>query len=238
MEGTEMAGMPAYEYLFSQSMIAGLTFENRLIRAATWDPSLLAERRMTAAVLDVYRQLAAGGIGAILTGDIPVVPEGFAGRPRCVSPGQHVSGGEGRRFCGTTPVPCAWRTRPVGSSHNSARMPMGFAPSKIPSPYTQDQNAEFSACQIAAIITCFVNAIEGLQQEGFDGVELHAAPRRSFESISLTIHQPPHRSIRRLSGEPGANSGRNSCLCPLTCRRLPDRGEAQQHGLHPGRGRL
>jgi len=174
MEGTEMAGMPAYEYLFSQSMIAGLTFENRLIRAATWDPSLLAERRMTAAVLDVYRQLAAGGIGAILTGDIPVVPEGLLEDPDVSAPDNTY---QAVRVEGFAELP-----RAVRMENPSCRIfaqlsadAMGFAPSKIPSPYTQDQNAEFSACQIAAIITCFVNAIEGLQQEGFDGVELHAA---------------------------------------------------------------
>jgi len=45
---------------------------NRLIRSATWDPSILTARQMTEEVLDFYRNLALGGVGMIITGGFPV----------------------------------------------------------------------------------------------------------------------------------------------------------------------
>ncbi|NJD60971.1 MAG: hypothetical protein FIA98_16375, partial [Anaerolineae bacterium] len=71
--------------IFSKGSIAGLTISNRLIRSATWDPSILNLRQMTEEVLDLYRNLALGGVGAIITGGFPVYrerfPEEASGRP-------------------------------------------------------------------------------------------------------------------------------------------------------------
>jgi hypothetical protein len=44
--------------IFSEGSIAGLTTSNRLIRSATWDPSILTARQMTDEVLNLYRNLA------------------------------------------------------------------------------------------------------------------------------------------------------------------------------------
>lgn len=43
---------------FSEGAIAGLAISNRLIRSATWHPSILATRQMTEEVLNLYRNLA------------------------------------------------------------------------------------------------------------------------------------------------------------------------------------
>ncbi len=58
--------------LFSKGSIAGMTLSNRLVRSATWDPSILAALRMTEEVLDLYRNLALGGIGMIISGGLAV----------------------------------------------------------------------------------------------------------------------------------------------------------------------
>ena len=63
--------------IFSEESIAGLTISNRLIRSATWDPSILNSRQMTEEVLNLYRALALGGVGAIITGGLPVYRERF-----------------------------------------------------------------------------------------------------------------------------------------------------------------
>ncbi len=63
--------------IFSEGSIAGLILSNRLIRSATWDPSILSSSQMSEEVLNLYRQLALGGIGAIITGGLPVYRERF-----------------------------------------------------------------------------------------------------------------------------------------------------------------
>jgi hypothetical protein len=50
--------------LFSAGTIAGLSIPNRLIRSATWDPSILALRRMMEEVLDLCHNHALGGVRA------------------------------------------------------------------------------------------------------------------------------------------------------------------------------
>jgi len=63
--------------IFSPGSIAGLVIPNRLVRSATWDPSILTSRQMTEEVLNLYHNLALGGVGAIITGGFPVYRERF-----------------------------------------------------------------------------------------------------------------------------------------------------------------
>ena len=70
--------MPRHHYkIFSEARIASLTLPNRLVRSATWDPCILRERKMSDEVLSIYRSLAEGGVGMIISGGIPVTPEDF-----------------------------------------------------------------------------------------------------------------------------------------------------------------
>ena len=59
--------------ILSPGRIGALALRNRLVRSGTWDPSILRERRMRDEVLGLYRELAAGGIGLIITGDFLAV---------------------------------------------------------------------------------------------------------------------------------------------------------------------
>jgi 2,4-dienoyl-CoA reductase-like NADH-dependent reductase (Old Yellow Enzyme family) len=58
--------------LYSAGQIGPLRLPNRLVRSATWDPVILNRRAMTDEVLAVYRGLAAGGAGLIITGGLTV----------------------------------------------------------------------------------------------------------------------------------------------------------------------
>ena len=60
--------------IFAEGIIAGLTVTNRLVRSATWDPSILGSRQMTGDVLNLYRNLALGGVGLIITGASLIYP--------------------------------------------------------------------------------------------------------------------------------------------------------------------
>ena len=52
--------------LFSPGQIGKLNLPNRLVRSATWDPSILHLGEMTEEILAVYRQVAGRRCGADL----------------------------------------------------------------------------------------------------------------------------------------------------------------------------
>jgi len=58
--------------LYSERRIGKIRLPNRLVRSATWDPILLNRRSMIDDVLEIYRNLAAGGVGLIITGGLTV----------------------------------------------------------------------------------------------------------------------------------------------------------------------
>ena len=51
----------------------------------------------------------------------------------------------------------------------------GVGPSDIPSPFSRTKLKPLSTEQIQAIVYCFIQAIAGVKDDGFDGVQLHAA---------------------------------------------------------------
>jgi 2,4-dienoyl-CoA reductase-like NADH-dependent reductase (Old Yellow Enzyme family) len=160
--------------LFSEGRVGSMMLPNRLVRSATWDPSILGPRRMTDEVLAVYRQVAEGGAGLIITGDFSVVPAGFLDGDQAGDPADAYSRvrieGYGRLVEEVRRA--APRARIVAQI--SADYP-GVGPSDVPSPWTWEHTRPLTAEQVRTIVGCFVEAIAGLQAEGFDGVQFHAA---------------------------------------------------------------
>lgn len=159
--------------IFSEGAIAGLAISNRLIRSATWDPSILATRQMTEEVLNLYRNLALGGVGAIITGGLPVyrerLPEGDPGQPVRLYADLRVNGLE--KMAGTI-----HRARP--DCKVIAQLEVGYVdagPSTISTPFSNEPVRELSLEEIEQIVACFADAIVDIRDSGFDGVQLHAA---------------------------------------------------------------
>ncbi|MBN1657188.1 MAG: hypothetical protein JXA93_02240, partial [Anaerolineae bacterium] len=160
--------------LFSEGRIGRLTVPNRIVRSATWDPSILGPRLMSKEVLEVYRRVAEGGAGLIITGDVSAVPAGLLDdkEPQVLAGvyGQVRIEGYGRLVEVVRQV--APRTRIVAQI--SADYP-GVAPSELPSPWTGESPRALTTHQVRAIAACLVDAIAGIQAQGFDGVQFHAA---------------------------------------------------------------
>ena len=159
--------------LFSAGSIAGLIIPNRLVRSATWDASILSSRQMTGEVLELYRKLALGGVGMIITGGLPVYRERFpeedADAPIRLYADLRVNGLEEM-------AQVVHQAR--GECKIIAQLEVGFidaGPSSIPSPFSSQPVRELSPEEIEQIISCFVAAISDMQASGFDGVQLHAA---------------------------------------------------------------
>ena len=54
--------------LFDKTTLAGIAVSNRFVRSATWMRMADEEGHLTDAHLDIYRELAEGGVGLIITG--------------------------------------------------------------------------------------------------------------------------------------------------------------------------
>lgn len=159
--------------LFSASAIADLIIPNRLVRSATWDPSILSSRQMTGEVLNLYRNLALGGVGMIISGGLPVYRERFP-KEASDAPARFYTD---LRVNGLEEMPqVVHQTRQ--ECKIIAQLEVGFVdagPSSIPSPFSNQAVRELSPEEIEQIIACFVDAILDMRACGFDGVQLHAA---------------------------------------------------------------
>lgn len=160
--------------LFSPGRIGPLVLPNRLVRSATFDPSIVEERRMNETVLNIYRDLAAGGIGLIITGDIPVISEHMLddqdqirkdftyedvkidGLDRLVDVVRSTS-----PQCGLiAQISGAWT---------------GVRPSDVPTPFDHGKVGVLSTQDIKVVIEGLAEGIVQMQALGFDGVQLHCA---------------------------------------------------------------
>ena len=54
--------------LFEPISLKGLSIKNRLVRSATWEGIANPDGSITEEAYDIYRELAAGGVGLIITG--------------------------------------------------------------------------------------------------------------------------------------------------------------------------
>lgn len=54
--------------IFDPVKLKNLYMKNRLVRSATWEGIAEADRSITEETYEIYRELAAGGVGTIITG--------------------------------------------------------------------------------------------------------------------------------------------------------------------------
>jgi len=160
--------------LFSPGRIGELALVNRLVRSATWDPSILRQRKMRDDVLDLYRGLAAGGAGLLITGDFSVIPEG------ALEPGTQASAApsyEQVRIAGFERLAEAVHLAKSGCKivAQISGDYWGVAPSVVPSPFGPELPRPLELHEIVSIVERFAVAIAGVKADGFDGAELHAA---------------------------------------------------------------
>jgi len=167
--------MARHDYkIFSQGKIGALTLFNRLVRSATWDPSILKSRKMTDEILLLYQELAAGGVGMIITGGLPVIEKEML-------VGENPEG----KACSYEDVHVEGINRIAEAVHLSgmgckiiAQLEAGYlgaGPSEMLSPFQGEAIRSLSKEEIYKVVKCFIEAILKMKQCGFDGVQLHAA---------------------------------------------------------------
>jgi 2,4-dienoyl-CoA reductase-like NADH-dependent reductase (Old Yellow Enzyme family) len=163
--------------LFEPLKINRMTIKNRFVRSATMD-NMGFNAEVTEAQLNLYRDLARGEIGLIISSGIFPSLEGWAGPGqlgahsdamipslRKITSVVHENGGQiiaqllhGGWFC---------------HSQQTGKPPVG--PSPIVNPFNGIQVQGLSNEDVYATVENFVQAGRRLIEAGFDGIQLHAA---------------------------------------------------------------
>jgi 2,4-dienoyl-CoA reductase-like NADH-dependent reductase (Old Yellow Enzyme family) len=166
--------------LFEKTSIKSLDLENRSVRSATW--SGVADRKgyVTERAIDFYGNLAAGGIGLIITGFQYVMPnaiamlyqlgnyreEMLAGLTR-LTDAIHSQGGKVMAQLVHT-----------GSKANPELFPEEgeiWGPSPVADPLTGRTPKAMTRQEITQAIEAYASAASRSQRAGFDGIQLHGA---------------------------------------------------------------
>ncbi len=168
--------------LFEAGNIAGLELENRLVRSATAEKMCDEDGRPEQAMVDLYADLARGGVGLIITGHAFVHESGkahpsmtavhrddFIPSLRAVSEGIHQAS-VGKRSSVVMQINHAGRQT---SEATIGRTPV--APSPAPRVKGGSRPHELTGAEIEELVAAFGRAAGRAKEAGFDGVQLHGA---------------------------------------------------------------
>jgi 2,4-dienoyl-CoA reductase-like NADH-dependent reductase (Old Yellow Enzyme family) len=165
--------------IFEPTRIGTLPLANRLIRSATWEGLADVLGGVTPPMLPLYRELAEGGVGLIISSYIAVSADGrqhvtqlaadhddrVAGLAELAAT-VHAAGGV---LVGQI-VHCGGQ---AARAANQGRDPV--APSAVDSPGYPERPRALSLAEGERVIADFAAAAARLERAGFDGVQLHAA---------------------------------------------------------------
>jgi len=164
--------------LFEATTINGMTLSNRFVRSATWEGMAETDGRPTPRLASCYRELAAGGVGLIITGYAFVRPDGkqmpgkmgihsddFAAEMQGLTEAVH---GEGGKVC-IQLVHAGGQT----TAKTAGRRPL--APSAVKVEQFPEEPQAMSQQDIDEIVAAFGDGARRAKAYGFDAVQLHAA---------------------------------------------------------------
>jgi 2,4-dienoyl-CoA reductase-like NADH-dependent reductase (Old Yellow Enzyme family) len=159
--------------LFSEGRIAGMKLPNRFVRSATADSLMHRTLRVSDEDVAVYRNLARGGVGLIVTGGFHVTPPRFAREEGLAE--WDVNYDE-VRIQGINRLVDSVRTENPNCRIVAQLQTGGVRgrPSSIPSPFSKKVPRELGVREIRVLIDAFAESIRRMKEEGFDGAQLHA----------------------------------------------------------------
>ena len=171
--------------IFEPLTISGITLRNRFIRSATLE-NLGKHGLVTDKLVSVYRELAKGGIGLIITGGLFPEKEGqlFPGQLGADSdasiPGLKKLTKVVHKHGGTIIAQllhAGWNCRPEVNGSE----PKG--PTALVNPHSGLHVRELSSEEISNLVKAFAQAARRTRDAGFDGVQLHAAHSHLISSF-------------------------------------------------------
>jgi len=164
--------------LFSPLKIGTLAIPNRFVRSATHEYMAEEDGTVTPRLADLYRELAEGEVGLLISGHFNVLSDGKSSPrqagifdDRFIEGLKTLSGAvhafPARIFAQLAHAGRQTKTQLIGGTP--------IAPSAVFEPSVKLMPREATAADIARIIDAFVQAARRARQAGFDGAQLHAA---------------------------------------------------------------
>jgi 2,4-dienoyl-CoA reductase-like NADH-dependent reductase (Old Yellow Enzyme family) len=163
--------------LFTPYNIGSLSIPNRIVRSATAERMADAEGRPLPQLIDLYKNLAQGGVGLIITGHMYVHQTGKAHDemtgiyadhliPDLAKIANVVHHENGRVVV---------QINHTGMKASQEAVAEAFAPSAIEAPFLSRPAREITSEEIESVIQSFGNAARRAREAGFDGVQIHGA---------------------------------------------------------------
>jgi 2,4-dienoyl-CoA reductase-like NADH-dependent reductase (Old Yellow Enzyme family) len=163
--------------LFEPYKIGNLELKNRFVRSATWDATADSSGAVTDASLAVFRKLAKGGVGLIITAFAYVSPLGQAMERQYGVHTDSMIQGLNRLVEATHKEGAKIALQIVHAGINSMYLPLkGIIPIAVSHrPDIDKPHREMTSEEIEATISDFVAAAVRAREAGFDAVQLHGA---------------------------------------------------------------
>lgn len=164
--------------LFDRTNINGIELKNRIIRSATWEALALENGELSKDLIDVYRKLAEGEIGLIITGFLSVRKEGLPFKNAMMLEDDNLI----EDYKTLTSIVHENGSKIIaqlayGSTQTSLDIKdyTFWGPSSVSELQTKHIAKEMTKEDIKSLISSFGDAGERAKKAGFDGVQIHAA---------------------------------------------------------------
>ena len=151
--------------VFEPFAMKNMNLKNRLIRSATWEGIARPDGSVTDEAFEIYRELAKGGVGAIITGftSVDLHDQYFGGM---------------MRLCDDALIPQYRRLVDVIHAEGVpviTQLALGAYYREFHGGYRQVEPDSMTTEEIEKVIRWFVDAAVRAQKAGFDGVQIHGA---------------------------------------------------------------
>lgn len=164
--------------LFESARVNSITLKNRIIRSATYEGSCDKGGNPTDFIAGLYKKLADGEVGAIITGYVGVNHQGRTTElmPLFENDSRIDAFKKSLEYPHSKGVPVILQVAHGGGQAHAKppEMPL-LGPSKFRFPLAKESARAMTAAEIEIVINDFVSAIVRAQKTGYDGVQLHCA---------------------------------------------------------------
>lgn len=165
--------------LFEPFSFSGLNLRNRLVRSATYEKRADEDGFVTESLIELYRDLASGGVGLIITGNALVHPSGRTiTQMLCVHSDMYIKGlrelaAAVHELGGVIAVQIVHGGRQCFPLLLGGSQPI--APSAVYDPSTKVMPRAMSDEEIWKMVDAFADAARRVRIAGFDAVQIHGA---------------------------------------------------------------
>jgi len=181
---------------FRPGKIGTLEIKNRLIRSATWENAASESGHVTDPLQDMYRALAKGGVGLIITSHSVVHPRGMTD-PRMIWVADDSYIPSVRKLARAVHQTASACKVMIQLTHSGRQPTPGtgvepVGPSAVYDEFSRQTPREMTLEEIEEVIKAFAHAIRRAREAELDGVELHGA-----HGYLLSSFLSPRTNIRK-----------------------------------------